>query len=98
MAELPTRVWSDDHWEQIRLGCVARSMDEKWDVFVEGTVAHLDRSWTGFEIFEVTFSAVDGGWHVSTAVVESDPSRYHHRSERFAPRDAGARIQQHPAR
>ena len=84
MAELPARVWSDDQWEQIRLGCVARSMDEKWDVFVEGQAAHLLRSWTGFEIFEATFSVVDGGWRISTAFVESDPSRYHHRSERFA--------------
>jgi hypothetical protein len=53
-------------------------------VFVEGSVAHMDRSWTGFEIFEATFSAVVGGWRISAAVVETDPSRYHHRSERFA--------------
>lgn len=32
---LPTRIWSDEEWERIQLGCCSRDMDEKWDVFAE---------------------------------------------------------------
>ncbi|WP_211193121.1 hypothetical protein [Actinoplanes sp. TBRC 11911] len=63
---------------------MARNMDEKWDAFVEGRQAHLSRSWTGYEIFAATFSAVEGGWRIVRAVEESNQSRYHRRSERFA--------------
>jgi hypothetical protein len=41
---LPTRTWSDEQWERIKLGYEARGMDEKWDVFVEDQMAFLHRS------------------------------------------------------
>jgi hypothetical protein len=52
-------------------------MDEKWDVFAEGEVVFLHRSWTGNGIFAATFKPVDeGGWRVARAVVEHAPERY----------------------
>jgi hypothetical protein len=84
MVHVPTRVWSDDEWHRIKLGYAAYDMDEKWDVFVEGEMAFLHRSWTGFGIFEASFSAVDGGgWRISDAVVESEPARYRRSCEQF---------------
>jgi hypothetical protein len=84
MAEFPTRVWSDEQWERIKLGYEARDMDEKWDVFVEDQVAFLNRSWTGNGIFEASFSPVaGGGWRVCAAAVESNPSRYRRSSDRY---------------
>jgi hypothetical protein len=47
MPELPQRIWSDDEWERIQLGYASRDMDEKWDVFTEGKVVFLHRSWSG---------------------------------------------------
>ena len=84
MAELPARVWSHDQWERIRLGCVAPDMDAKWDVFVEHDVAYLHRSWTGFGIFEATFSRERKGRRVSAAVVEREPARYRFGSDHMA--------------
>lgn len=84
MAVLPTRTWSDDQWEQVKLGYEARGMDEKWDVFVEDQIVFLHRSWTGNGIFEASFSpVVGGGWHISAATVESDPSRYRRSSDQY---------------
>ncbi|MEV4418175.1 hypothetical protein [Catellatospora sp. NPDC049609] len=77
MTELPTRIWSDEQWEQIKLGWKSRNMDEKWDVFVEGQTVFLHRSWTGFGLYEASFSPVaGGGWRISAAVVETHPSRH----------------------
>jgi hypothetical protein len=73
LAVLPRRTWSDDEWRRIQLGYLARDMDEKWDVFAEGSVVFLHRSWTGLGYFEVTFGpADDGGWRISQAAVRRE--------------------------
>ncbi|MFD6494908.1 hypothetical protein [Streptomyces sp. NPDC060188] len=75
--ELPQRIWSDDEWKRIQLGYASRDMDEKGDVFTEGEVVFLHRSWTGNGTFAATFAPVEsGGWRIDSAVVERDTERY----------------------
>ena len=70
-------IWSDEDWERIQRGYASRDMDEKWDVFAEGEVVFLHRSWTGNGVFAATFTPVDGGgWRIASAVVERDAERY----------------------
>jgi hypothetical protein len=77
MPELPLRIWSDEDWERIQRGYASRDMDEKWDVFTEGEVVFLHRSWTGYGVFAATFAPADGGgWRIVSAVVERDGERY----------------------
>lgn len=77
LAELPQRVWSDGEWERIQRGRVSQEMEDKWDVFAEGDVLFIHRSWTGYGLFEATFTPADGGgWRIAGAVVERDPERY----------------------
>ncbi|MER5281616.1 hypothetical protein ABT025_38790 [Streptomyces sp. NPDC002809] len=80
MPELPQRIWSDEDWKRIQLGYASRDMDEKWDVFTEGDVVFLHRSWTGNGTFAATFAPVGGGggggWRIGSAVVERDADRY----------------------
>jgi len=52
-------------------------MDEKWNVFAEEDIVFLHRSWTGFGVYEATFSPADsGGLRIAQAVVEGDAERY----------------------
>jgi hypothetical protein len=77
MPELPQRIWSDEDWARIQRGYASRDMDEKWDVFTEGEVVFLHRSWTGNGVFAATLAPVDGGgWRIASAVVERDAERY----------------------
>ncbi|MQY07335.1 hypothetical protein [Actinomadura macrotermitis] len=77
MPQLPQRIWSDEDWRRIRLGYASQDMDEKWDVFAEGEVVFLHRSWTGNGVFAATFAPVaDGGWRIVSAMVERDAERY----------------------
>jgi hypothetical protein len=77
MPQLPQRTWSNEDWEQIQRGYASRDMDEKWDVFAEGEVVFLHRSWTGDGVFAATFAPVeDRGWRIASAMVERDPERY----------------------
>lgn len=66
---LPRRIWSDQDWQRIQLGCVSQDMDEKWNVFAEGDVVFVHRSWTGLGVFEATFTPTDGGRRITKAVV-----------------------------
>ncbi|MGW3661195.1 hypothetical protein ACWD6R_38685 [Streptomyces sp. NPDC005151] len=84
MPILPGRIWSDDDWGRIQLGYSSRDMDEKWDVFTEGDVVFLHRSWTGNAVFEATFAPADGGgWQIAKAVVERDPERYRNDDDEY---------------
>ncbi|WP_240167360.1 hypothetical protein [Streptomyces noursei] len=77
VAQLPDRIWTDAEWHRIRLGYQAQSMDERWNVFAEGDVVFIHRSWTGHGIYEVSFASVSGGGkRIASAVAESDPRRY----------------------
>ena len=84
MTVLPARVWTSAQWERVKVGYRAQGMDEKWNVFVEGPVAFVHRSWTGHGIFEASFAPAGGGWRIHAAVVESDPGRARHVSGQFS--------------
>lgn len=77
VSQLPDRVWSDEDWDRIRRGYRARDMDEKWNIFVEGDVLFMHRSWTGHGVYEASFApATGGGRRIASAVVEADGKRY----------------------
>lgn len=83
MALLPSRVWSIEQWQRLRLGYRAQDMDEKWNVFAEGRTLFCHRSWTGHGIYEVQFQAADEGYRIQTASVESDSGRYRRSSDDY---------------
>ncbi len=84
MSLLPHRIWSEEDWERIQLGYFAKGMDDKWNVFAEGDVVFLHRSWTGRGIFAATFAPADGGGRrIVEAVVERDPRRYRGQDEEY---------------
>ncbi|GAB2617749.1 hypothetical protein GCM10027168_57680 [Streptomyces capparidis] len=84
LPRLPDRLWSDEDWERIRLGCRAGSMDEKWNVFAEGDVVFTHRSWTGHGIHEATFAPLPGGGRrIASAVVEGDSGRYRSKGDEY---------------
>ena len=77
VSQLPGRVWTDEDWDRIRRGYHARDMDEKWNVFAEGDVLFMHRSWTGRGIYEASFApATGGGRRITSAVVEAGGERY----------------------
>ena len=83
LSVVPERVWSLEEWERIRLGYRSRDMDEKWNIFVEGDELFMHRSWTGLGIYQMSFTATNGGFRIAEGVVESDRDRYRARSDEF---------------
>ncbi|MFF8532344.1 hypothetical protein ACN6K9_008193 [Streptomyces sp. SAS_267] len=84
VAQLPDRVWTDEDWGRIRRGYRARDMDEKWNVFVEGDVLFMHRSWTGHGVYEVSFAPLAGGGRrITSAVVEADGERCRNMSDEY---------------
>ncbi|MET7683861.1 hypothetical protein [Streptomyces sp. NPDC005423] len=67
---LPTRTWTHEQWSRIRQGFLGRTMEEKWNVVVDGRTATVWRS--GIVFYEVTFEPVDGGWWIGSALTSAD--------------------------
>ncbi|NNJ11667.1 hypothetical protein EKD04_015130 [Chloroflexales bacterium ZM16-3] len=49
-------------------------MEDTWFAFVEGDTLHLHRSWTGYQIYAVTFAPRDGGSFIARVEANRDPS------------------------
>jgi hypothetical protein len=59
-------------------------MDERWNAHVTGDRLFLHRSWTGLGIFEAQFApSPGGGWVITEALVEGEPSRYRSLGDEF---------------
>ena len=50
--------------------------DDRWLWYMEGNCLFLHLSRTGLGIYEVSFSATDGGFVITSALVECDRERY----------------------
>jgi hypothetical protein len=72
----PERVWTSQEWRLIRRGHRSQDMDDKWHALVEDERLYLYRSWTGWGVYEAQFSAYEGGWRISSAVVAGDHDSY----------------------
>lgn len=70
------RAYTPAEMARIRRGSVPRTMEDKWFAFVEGDTLHLHRSWTGYQIYAVTFAPRDGSSFIARAEVNRDPSQY----------------------
>ena len=72
----PARIWTDSEWELISRGHIARDMDDKWNIVVEGPWAHFYRNWTGHGMYDLRFDQVEGGWKIVEAWVCGDRAWY----------------------
>ncbi|WP_067537612.1 hypothetical protein [Nocardia crassostreae] len=84
LSQLPDRVWTMSEWNRIQRGCRSRSMDEKWNIFAEGEIVFMHRSWTGHGMYELSFApSAAGGRKITSAVVETDPQRHRRISDDY---------------
>ena len=72
----PTRIWTEEEMDRIREGYIPQIMEEKWFIFMEGNRLFAHRSWTGFGIYEATFTPAAGGYVIESAIVTGDETRY----------------------
>ena len=77
----PTRIWTDEEMGRIRLGFFP-VCDDRWFMFMEGDRLFFHRG-AGPGIYEATFSPVDGGYIISSAVVTGYEHHYKRASDEF---------------
>lgn len=70
------RRYSADEMARIRCGFIPQEMEDKWFAYVEEDTLHLHRSWTGIQIYQVTFAPVGEAYVVARAVATRDPEQY----------------------
>lgn len=62
--------------KRIRKGWYPAAMEEKWFTWFEEPVLHMQRSWTGYCQYEVTFAIEGERLRAISAVVNRDPRQY----------------------
>jgi ADP-ribose pyrophosphatase YjhB (NUDIX family) len=70
------RRYSADEMARIRCGFIPQEMEDKWFAYVEEDTLYLHRSWTGIQIYQVTFAPVGEEYVVARAVATRDPEQY----------------------
>lgn len=63
-------------YEQLRIGFVPQSMEDKWFIFAEDDKLYLHRSWTGFCIYQLTLVKEGAGYVVAEALANRDQGQY----------------------
>jgi hypothetical protein len=79
----PQRLWSQEQWEQIRLGHKPLQMEDHWFGYVVGTRLHFHRSWTGYGIYEARFRRFGDHWGIEEAHVSGLTAEYRRSSDRY---------------
>lgn len=69
--EISLRMPLRSHYmERLKLGHEAMEMEDKWHVYTDDSlVVHFHRSWTGYEMFQLTLQTVGLGVGVATKLV-----------------------------
>jgi hypothetical protein len=68
--------YSSAEFEKIKGGHRAPSMDEKWDLMLDGSELFMCRSWTGTTIYQIEFIPDGLDWVIRDSWVNRDPSQY----------------------
>jgi hypothetical protein len=77
------REYSQPEMEQIKLGLIPKEMEDKWFIYYENDTLSFYRSWTGHQIYRVTFSQTDTKNRVTHATVNRDPSQYNQQDDAY---------------
>lgn len=77
------REFTEQEYERICCGLIPECMEDKWFIFVEGNTLYVHRSWTGYCIYQLSFSSEDTKYTVSDVFVNRDASQYSWVDDRY---------------
>ena len=75
------RSFSPQEMERIRSGLVPEQMEDKWFIYWKDNTLFFHRSWTGFCIYVVRFTAEGDGCKMVEADVNRDPEQHNETSD-----------------
>lgn len=71
------RTFTATEFQQIELGFIPQQMEDKWFMYFQDGQLNMHRSWTGFQIYQVTIvSGNDNNYHVTKVLANRDPQQY----------------------
>lgn len=73
--------FSQGEMHKIKRGLIPKQMEDKWFIYWEDDTLFFHRSWTGYCVYVVRFTAEDGGYRMTEADVNRDPEQYSETSD-----------------
>jgi hypothetical protein len=75
--QLPLKkAYSLDEFPAIEQGFIPKRMEDKWFIFLENDWLCFHRSWTGYCIYQVRFTADATKYDIAEAWVNRNPTQY----------------------
>ena len=68
--------YTREEFEQIRLGFIPHTTEDKWFLYFDGEWLHFHRSQTGTCIFQLQILAAEEAFLTERAIVNRDPAQY----------------------
>lgn len=75
------REFSRVEMEQIQSGLVPKEMEDKWFIYYDNDSLNFHRSWTGHQIYKLTFTHLDTTSKVTHILVNRDASEYNEQDD-----------------
>ena len=70
------RPFSAKDLRRIRKGLIPEQMEDKWFIYWQDSTLFMHRSWTGYCVYEISFSVVAEDIHATEVRVNRDPEQY----------------------
>lgn len=75
--ELPyQRDFSSREFAKIKMGFIPKVMEDKWFIYFENDTLNFHRSWTGYQIYQLSLLLSDSRTVVTKTIVNADSSEY----------------------
>lgn len=71
---------SDKEFQILKNGISAKSMDEKWNIFVLKNNIYFSRSWTNYCIYKVRYEIEKQSYHLNQIFITRDSNQYRSKS------------------
>jgi len=68
--------FTPEQFRRLKHGHHAEVMEDKWNIYMDDSVVHFHRSWTGMETYRLQVDKVAHGWVVNEFLVEQDPDKF----------------------
>ena len=74
--QLPlNRAFSQEDYQRMQRGYIAKEMEQKWNIYLEGDWLYFCRSWTGYCIYQLRLEQIGEGYQVAEAWLNRDPAQ-----------------------
>jgi hypothetical protein len=77
------KFFTQNEFDQVLMGLIPQSMDDKWLIFLEDMQLNFHRSWTGHCVYQIQFEKRNDGYVIVEAWANRDQKQYKNNNDDY---------------